>query len=149
MRRSLFFRAEHVPFRIEPDAGQVFKHFAQTFRDMPSDVLEESKRGLALHEHAQNVRPKVARVVGARSLPGDAEGLTRVAASDAIHDATPRATVEGSQAGVDRSEVKQPVFHSRSQTRRDIGLPLHVSDCSSPSGGCEPEAEFNAGNPGT
>ena len=147
MRRSLLFRAEHVPFRIEPCAGQVFEHFAQTGRDVPSDVLKESKRGLALHEHAQKLRPKVPGVLRTLAPASDGERLTRVASNDAIHDSSPRATIEDSQVGVDRSAIKQPFFHSRTQTRRDIGPPLHVSDDSSPTG--QSESELDPSNPGT
>jgi hypothetical protein len=65
-------------------------------RQMTGDVLEEAPSGLALPDHASDIWPKVALVGLAAAMAGQAEWLAGVAASDEIHDATPRASVEGS-----------------------------------------------------
>jgi hypothetical protein len=63
---------------------------------MVGDVFEEHELGVGLSDDAGDVRPEVSGVVSAAHLAGDAERLARVAANDAIHDATPRSAVEGS-----------------------------------------------------
>jgi len=151
VRRALFFRTEHVPFRIEPDAGQVPEHVGQSVGDVASDILEKSEPGPRLTEHPEHIRPKVPLVLCPELVPCDAERLARlrVARRDEINDPTPRATVESSQVRVDRSSLKHPVLHSRSQIRRDIGFPFHVTDRSSPAGGRESEPELDPSKPGT
>lgn len=74
------------------------------------------------------------------------EGLTRDAASDAIHDATPRSSIEGGEVAPDRSRIQPPLAHARDQTRDCEGFPFDVTDrarlaaCSSESF-CEAEVE--------
>jgi hypothetical protein len=70
--------------------------------EVVGDVLEEAPLGLALPEDAGDVRPDVARVVGAGPPSGDGEGLAGVSAHDAIHRATPSSAVEGGQVRPDR-----------------------------------------------
>lgn len=149
VRRALLRRAEHVPLRIEPDAGQVFEHLSQTARNMPADVLAEEKRGLALEEHAQNFRPKVPGVFGSEPEAGRRERLTRVARRDEIHDSSPRATVEGAEVRVDWSGRNVPFRHSLSQSSGCIGVPLHETDGTGGSSGAQPQPEVEPSNPGT
>ena len=99
VRRSNVVRSQHAPFRIEPARGQVGKDLSEVGAAIPGketrDVLEKPVAGLYLAKHAEGVRPEVALVGVPEPLPGNGEGLTREAARDAIHDATPRSTVEG------------------------------------------------------
>jgi len=131
VRRALLFRAEHVPFRIEPCAGQVFEYFAQSAGHVPSDVLEKSESCSASLEHSQHVRPKVARVVGSCAFTCHREGLAGISASDEIHCSTPCCSVEGFKVRPDRRWIQLLVFHARDQDRCRIGFPLHVTDGSS------------------
>jgi hypothetical protein len=61
-----------------------------------ADVLEEAPLGADFSNDAGDFGPQVTFVPVATSLSGDGERLARVAASDAIHDPTPRLAVEGS-----------------------------------------------------
>lgn len=146
--RARFGSTEHVPLRIRPELGHFREHLSQTSRNKPPHVLEEHERGLALLEHAQNMRPKVPWVLGRESFSCDGERLTRESRSDEIHDSTPLATVEGGEVTVDRSGVKDPAAHSLDQTRCDIGFPFHPADGAG-GGDCEPDSKVEPPNPGT
>jgi hypothetical protein len=130
VRRALLLRTEHVPFRIEPEAGNLPENFPQTFGDVATHVLDEEKRGPALTQHTQDVGPEVAGVVGSFAFSGQTEGLaqSRVARSDEIHDPAPRATTELLKVAMDRSRIQEPLLHSLDQDRGGIGFPLHPSD---------------------
>lgn len=95
---------------------------------MPADVFEETQCGLSLLNDSSDARPKVPRIIRSTPLTGEAERLARVAASDAIHNSTPRATVEGSQVAPDRSRSHGFFFHARRQYRRGESFPLNVTD---------------------
>jgi hypothetical protein len=70
-------------------------------------------------------------VVDALPLAGDTEGLTRVAANDAIHDATPGSAVEGSEIAPKRRVIQRSLFHARNQLRGCVGFVFNVADCAS------------------
>ena len=78
------------------------------------------------------------------TLAGVTERLARVAASDAIHDSTPRAAVEGSQIRPHRRLIKGLLFHARCQDFDGVGFPLNVTDAASRSAKCEFKPEFEA-----
>ena len=143
VRRSLLFSAEQIPFRIEPEAGKVAEDVAQSEPHMSADVLEKSKSWSGLFKHPAHFRPEVPWVVFALAFPCDGERLARVSTSDAIHPATPRSSVEGSQISPDRCLVQVPFFHSRRQDCGGIGFPLHVTDGAGGASGGELEPEFN------
>ena len=63
---------------------------------MAGNVLEEAPAGLDLVDEPVDLGPEVTGIVDPFSLPGLAEGLAGVPANDSIHEATPRAAVEGS-----------------------------------------------------
>jgi hypothetical protein len=69
---------------------------------MAIDVFEHDAPRPTLADDALNVGPKVARVGLAAAPAGGREWLTRVARSDDIHDAAPRAAVEGFKVVPDR-----------------------------------------------
>lgn len=84
-----------------------------------------------LVDDAEDVVEQPAVVVLAALLSGDAVWLARVARSEAIHDSTPRAAVEGGEVRPDRSRVKGPVLHTRDQPRGGRDFPLQVADAAS------------------
>ena len=65
-------------------------------RQMAGDVLEEAPGGLALSKNTIDIWPEVTLVGFSEPVAGKGKWLAGVAASDAIHEATPRASVEGS-----------------------------------------------------
>lgn len=85
--------------------------------------------------------PQMPWVVGSTTFASETEGLTRVAANEAIHESTPRSSVEGVEIGPDRSRVQLPARHRRRQNRGSLDVPLHVQDAASTSTGSAPDGE--------
>lgn len=100
---------------------------------MTGDVLEEAPGGLALSKNANDVWPQVTLVVLPLPVSGEAERLAWVAASDEVHDATPRASVEGSQVTPDRRRSQATLLHLRCQSGDGERFPLHHADRASAS----------------
>jgi hypothetical protein len=118
---------------------------------MVADVLEGDDPGLESLDEACDVGPEVALVLVGSLLAGDGEGLARVAASDAVHEASPRASVEGSEVTPDRRCVQPPFFHAADQYAGRIGFPLDVTDrarIEACSGESVVQAEVEASDPG-
>lgn len=124
-------RCEQSARNAETHAFQCWDEVADLASRIPWDVLsEETTRPHAIND-AEDVVEKPAGIVGASHWSGEAVGLTRVARSDAIHDATPRLWVEGGEVAPDRSRRKVSRFHARSQKLGLVGSPLDHTDCAS------------------
>jgi hypothetical protein len=65
--------------------------------NVPCDIFQKDESGTYLPHHSINFGPQVTRIVLASSFTGLAEWLAWVSGSDAIHSATPRSAVEGSE----------------------------------------------------
>jgi hypothetical protein len=115
---------------------------------VPSDVLEETECGFNLRNDSSDRRPKVPRIVRPTSLTGEAERLARVAASDAIHNSTPRPAVEGSQVAPDRCRSQGFLFHASRQDRGGESFPLNVTDDASRSACCKLKSEVKPADSG-
>jgi hypothetical protein len=66
---------------------QVKKHLVEAHTDMPSNILENAPSGLSgggiqFAYNSHNLRPEVAVIVLALSLPGKTERLARVASAN-------------------------------------------------------------------
>lgn len=95
---------------------------------MVGDVLEGDELGAEVADEVSDAGPEVS-LVGVRSLlAGEGERLARVAANDAIHEAVPRSSVEGSEVTPDRSRIQGSFFHASDQRRGGEGFPLDVTD---------------------
>lgn len=107
-----------------------------------ADVLPEEERGFALVGEPDLLEEEAASFpVEPGLLSGDGEVLARSAASDAIHDATPRAAVEGAQVVPDRSRRQGRLFHPGHEAGRGEGFPLDVHHSAGGSTGGSLEAE--------
>jgi len=115
VRGTDFLRREHACRNAVAHFRKVVVDLLEAHTKVVGDVLEEAPAGLALPHDAGDGGPQVPGVLVPEALAGQAERLTRVAASDAIHDATPRAAVEGSQIRPNRGLVQASLFHTRSQ----------------------------------
>ncbi len=115
---------------------------------MPSDVFTEHDAGLSLANDASDLGPKVSRIFLPSAATGETERLTRVSRSDAIHDSTPRAAVEGSEVAPDRCRIHGFVFHARRQDRGGESFPFDVTDDASRSACCEVNSEVEAADAG-
>jgi len=115
---------------------------------MAGDVLEKNESWGALGDDPGNVGPEVAGIGAAAAIPCQAERLAGVSRRDAIHDATPRAAVEGGEIVPDRSPIQGTVRHARHQRGGGMGFPLHETD-GAVAVGDEPDSELEPANPGT
>lgn len=107
-----------------------------------ADVLPEEERGFALVGNADLLEEEPAPFsVEPGLLSGDGEVLTRRAASDAIHDTTPRASIEGGEVVPDRSLTQGLLRHPGHEAGRGEGFPLDVHHTAGGSTGCEVEPE--------
>lgn len=93
------------------------------------------------------MRPEMPRVVRAPSLARDGERLARIARSDDVHRAAPRAAVEGSNGVPDRCAIQGRVFHPRHEDGRGVGVPLDMTH-SAISGACEVQSEVETAGAG-
>ena len=78
-------------------------------------VLTEEGVSPAFVENLNGAVEQPSVIVGTEALSGDAVALAGIARQDAIHRATPLASVEGSQVRPDSSRMKPPRFHARDQ----------------------------------
>ena len=86
----------------------------------------------------------------AKSLTRHGKRLARVAATDAIHESTPRAAVEGSNVVPDRRETHPRDFHPRHERGRGDCFPLNVTYRHGPdSDGFEGEFDGDAEHSGS
>lgn len=127
MRRTDFRRREEARRKAVPHADQSSGDFGEAEAEMMGDVLEEDEGRLDFADDAGDVRPEVARVVRTPALARDRERLARIARSDDVHRAAPRAAVEGSNVVPDNSLIQGRVFHPRHEDGRGVGVPLDMT----------------------
>jgi hypothetical protein len=89
------------------------------------------------------------RIVCSTTLAGEAERLARVSANDAIHDATPRSAVEGSNVRPDRRRSQDRIFHARRQDRGGECFAFNVADDASRSAKGKLNSDVEASDAGT
>ena len=114
---------------------------------MIGDIFEENDRGIAFPDDARNVRPEMARISFAETPSSNREWLTRVARSEDIHEAAPRAAVEGGNVVPDRCRIQGLAFHPRHESGCCEGFPLDVTH-SPVSGTGDVEAEVEPASAG-
>lgn len=106
------------------------------------DVLPEEERRGALGGNSDLLEEEpTALAVEPGLLSGDGEVLARSAASDAIHEATPRLAVEGAEVVPNRRAAQGRLFHPGHEAGRGVGFPLDVANSAGGSTGCSLEAE--------
>lgn len=132
MRRADVFRLEEDFLDAEASRFKVRSETAVVLPKAASHVLEEGESTSGVANDSETIGPEVALVLGPELFPGDAVGLTREAAKDEIHCATPRCAVEGSEVSPNRRDVQGTVRHTRDQERGGSSFPLHVTDDASP-----------------
>jgi len=96
---------------------------------MSFDVLKEADPGSEKSNAICNPRPEVPRVLLSFALPGCAEGLTGISASEDVHAVTKRSPREGLKIRPDRCWVHESRFHFRNQICDGEGFDLTKSDC--------------------
>jgi hypothetical protein len=108
-------------------ADQSAGDFGEAEAEMMGDIFEEHERRLDLADDAGDMGPEVARIIRTPALARDGERLARIARSDDIHRAAPRAAVEGSNVVPDNSLIQGRVFHPRHESGCGEGFPFDMA----------------------
>jgi hypothetical protein len=142
VRCADFRRREEACRKAVAHADQSAGDFGEAEAEMMGDVLKEDEGRPDLVDDAGDMWPEVARVVGTPALACDGERLARIARSDDVHRAAPRAAVEGSNVVPDNSLIQGRVFHPRHEDGRGVGFPFDMAHSTiSGDGDGEPEVE--------
>jgi hypothetical protein len=148
VRRSDSGRGKAIPFRIEPEFGQVREHSVKPSRSESCDVLHDDVSRSHLANDSSILGPEARpSAVEPFALSGERHVLTRKSASDAIHDSTPRLAVECGNIVPDRSRFQGLVFHPGHEDGRSEGVPLDITDSSGSSHG-ETDSKLEATDAG-
>jgi hypothetical protein len=140
--RADFRRREEACRKAVAHADQSAGDFGEAEAEMMGDILEEHEGRLTLADDAGDMRPEVARIVRAPALARDGERLARIARSDDVHRAAPRAAVEGCNVVPDRRPIQGRVFHPRHESGCGVGFPFDMAHSTiSGDGEDEPEIE--------
>ena len=140
--RADFRRREEACRKAVAHADQSCGDFGETEAEMMGDILEEDEGRLDLTDDAGDMRPEVARVVSAPAFACNRERLARIARSDDVHRAVPRAAVEGSNVVPDNSLIQGRVFHPRHESGCGEGFPFDMAHSTiSGDGDGKPEVE--------
>ncbi len=135
-------RREEACRKAVAHADQSAGDFGEAEAEMMGDILEEHEGRLAFPDDASDMRPEVARVVGTPALARDGERLARIARSDDVHRAAPRAAVEGGNIVPDNSLIQGRVFHPRHESGCGEGFPFDMAHSTiSGDGDGKPEVE--------
>ncbi|MBB4618683.1 hypothetical protein GGQ96_002829 [Sphingomonas abaci] len=113
--RSGLGRAEYSSRNATAQSLQCGDSDGELPGEIPRYVLAEEGVSPALVEDLNGAVEQPSVIVGTEALSGDAVALAGIARQDAIHRATPLASVEGSQVRPDSSRMKPPRFHARDQ----------------------------------
>ena len=142
MWRTDFRRREEARRKAVAHADQSAGDFGKSEAEMMGDIFEEDEGRLDLSDDARDMRPEVPRVVRAPALARDGERLARIARSDDVHRAAPRAAVEAGNIVPDRRWIQGRLFHPCHENGRGVGFPFDMAHSSiSGHGDGEPEVE--------
>ena len=140
--RADFRRREEACRKLVAHADQSAGDFGETEAEMMGDILEEDEGRLDLADDAGDMRPEVAWVVRTPALARDGERLARIARSDDVHRAAPRAAIEGGNIVPDNSLIQGRVFHPRHESGCGEGFPFDMAHSTiSGDGDGEPEVD--------
>lgn len=140
--RADFRRREEACRKAVAHADQSSGDFGEAEAEMMGDILEEHEGRLDFVDDAGDMRPEMAWVVGAPAFARDGERLARIACSDDVHRAAPRAAVEGSNVVPDNSLIQGRVFHPRHESGCGEGFPFDMAHSTiSGDGDGKPEIE--------
>ncbi len=148
VRRADFRRRKETRRKAVAHADQSAGDFGETEAEMMGDILEEDEGRLAFTDDPGDVRPEVAWILGAKPFACDRERLARIARSDDIHRAAPRAAVEAGNVVPDRRAIQGRVFHPRHKSGCGEGFPFDMAHSSISRDG-DGKPKVDAACPGT
>jgi len=142
VRRADFRRCEEARRNAVAHADQSAGDFGETEAAMMGDVFEEHEGRFDLSNDPRDVGPEVPRVIRAPAFARDGKRLARIARSDDVHRAAPRAAVEAGNVVPDRRAIQRRLFHPCHENGRGVGFPFDMAHSSiSGQGDGEPEIE--------
>jgi len=127
VRRPDFRRREEACRKAVAHVDQSSGDFGKAEAEMMGDILEEHEGRFDHADDPGDMRPEVTRVVRSTPLACNGKRLARIARSDDVHRAAPRAAVEGSNVVPDRRRIQGRVFHPRHENGRGVGVPLDMT----------------------
>ena len=140
--RADFRRREEACRKAVAHADQSCGDFGEAEAEMMGDIFEKDEGRFDLADDAGDMRPEVTRIVRSPALARHGERLARIARSDDVHRAAPRAAVEGSNVVPDRRLIQGRVFHPRHEDGCGVGFPFDMAHSTiSGDGDGEPEVE--------
>ena len=140
--RTNFRRREEACRKAVAHADQSAGDFGEAEAEMMGDIFEEDEGRFDLADDAGDMGPKMAWVIRAAPLARHGERLARIARSDDVHRAAPRAAIEGSNVVPDNSLIQGRVFHPRHESGCGEGFPFDMAHSTiSGDGDGEPEVE--------
>jgi hypothetical protein len=140
--RTNFRRREEACRKLVAHVDQSAGDLGEAEAEMMGDILEEDEMRFDFADDTSDMRPEVPRVIRAPALARDRKWLARIARSDDIHRAAPRAAIESSNVVPDRCAIQGRVFHPRHESGRGVGFPFDMAHSSiSWDGDGEPEVE--------
>ena len=140
--RADFRRREEACRKAVAHADQAAGDLGEAEAEMMGDIFKEDERRFNLGDDAGDMRPEMAWILAAEPSACDGEWLARIARSDDIHRAAPRAAVEGSNVVPDNSLIQGRVFHPRHESGCGEGFPFDMAHSTiSGDGDGEPEVE--------
>ena len=145
--RADFRRCEEACRKAVAHADQSCGDFGESEAEMMGDIFQEHGGRLDLSDDPGDMRPEVAWVVGTPALACDRERLARIARSDDVHRAAPRAAVEGGNIVPDNSLIQGRVFHPRHESGCGEGFPFDMAH-STISGDGDGKAEVESASTG-
>ena len=145
--RADFRRRKQSCRKTVAHADQSAGDFGEAEAEMMGDIFEKDEGRLNLADDPGDMRPEVAWILRAPTLARDGERLARIARSDDVHRAAPRAAVECGNVVPDNRLIQGRVRHPRHESGRSICFPLDMAH-SSISGQGEGEAEIDPARAG-
>lgn len=140
--RTDFRRREEACRKAVAHADQSVGDFGEAEAEMMGDILEEHEGRFDLADDAGNMRPEVAWILGTEPSARNGERLARIARSDDVHRAAPRAAVETGNIVPDRRAIQGRVFHPRHESGCGVGFPFDMAHSTiSGDGDGEPEVK--------
>ncbi len=125
--------SEHSPRSIIPHLGQVSDHSSKPARSEHWGVFHEHEARSHLANDSGHLAPQAgACSVDSCTATGCADVLAREAARDDIHEASPRASVEGSHVVPDREGVETSVVLSGREDAAGVVVELDGADGAPP-----------------
>ena len=97
VRRANFCRREQACRRRVAHAPKLSQHGFKAEGEVPGDIFEEDPFGGALPDDAGDLRPEMARIVGASAFASCAEGLAGISGKDDVEGAAEGPRIEAAE----------------------------------------------------